>query len=279
MNGLRHAQVPLGRAGAIAAGGRLPRLGAGALVLPAGLRYAVLGWLRHRALKGASEHASISDRDTDAADGAGGRAKARVVILSPQHLLHLVTDLGDSILLLPASALVLAYFLYLRSRRAALAWASTVALCIVLTILAKVSFLACGSWVAALDIRSPSGHTSLSCTFYAGTALAVSADKDRLTRLFFAAASTLLVLVIAASRVLLNAHSASEVVTGLAIGAACVWWYWRRRREGPQPAIAWEPLAAGFLALALVLHGLHLTLEGPLTHLAHLLRPTACRSV
>jgi membrane-associated phospholipid phosphatase len=198
------------------------------------------------------------------------------LILSAPHLLHLVTDLGDAILLLPASALVLGYLLYLRSGRAAIAWASTVALCIGLTIVAKLAFLACGGWVSALDIRSPSGHTSLSFTFYAGTALAISADKDRTTRLVLAGLSMLLVLAIAASRIVLEAHTASEVVTGLAIGGACVWWYWTRRGAGAAP-IAWEPVVAGFVALALVLHGLHATLERPLARFASELRPAVCR--
>lgn len=197
--------------------------------------------------------------------------------VSGPYLLYTVTDLGDAILLLPASALVLAYFLYLRSHKAAFAWASMVALCILLTVAAKLAFLACGSWVSALDIRSPSGHTSLSFTFYAGTALALSADKDRRTRVLLAGASVLLVLVIAASRVLLHAHSAAEVAGGLAIGAACVWWYASRRRIAPQPAVAWEPVVAGFLALALVFHGLHWTLERPLSRLASEMRPTVCR--
>ena len=187
-------------------------------------------------------------------------------------MLHLVTDLGDAALLLPASLLLLFYFLYLRSPRGAFAWASAVGLCLVLTALAKISFMACGDWLALLDVRSPSGHTSLSAMFYSGGALAVSARRgERASRLLLAA-SVLLVVVIATSRVLLSAHSAGEVVVGLAIGAASVAWFARYREAGELPAMAWEPIAVSFVALALLLHGLHLTLEGPFERLAALVR-------
>ncbi len=188
------------------------------------------------------------------------------------HLLHLVTDLGDAALLLPASLGLLCYFLYLRSRAAAFAWASAVGLCIALTILAKLSIMACGDWLSIFDVRSPSGHTSLSAMFYSGGALAVSAQRDQRTSRLLLAASVLLVVVIAVSRVLVSAHSVGEVVLGLAIGGIGVAWFARAAETGRLPAMAWQPMALGFVALALLLHGLHLTLEGPLEHLAALLR-------
>lgn len=193
------------------------------------------------------------------------------------RLLHLVTDLGDAALLLPASLALLLYFLYLRSGRGALAWASAVGLCIALTIIAKLAVMACGDWPEVFDVRSPSGHTSLSAMFYSGGALAVSARRGQRTSRLLLAASVLLVIVIAASRVALAAHSAGEVLLGLAIGATSVSWFARCTETGRLPAMAWEPVAASFIALAFLLHGLHLSLEGPLEHLAALVRArTAC---
>jgi membrane-associated phospholipid phosphatase len=193
------------------------------------------------------------------------------------HLLHLVTDLGDAALLLPASLVLFGYFLYLRSPVGAFAWASALALCITLTILAKLSIMACGDWLSIFDVRSPSGHTSLSAMFYSGGAIAVSAQRDQRTSRLLLAASALLVIVIAASRVLLSAHSAGEVVLGLAIGGVSVAWFARCAEPHGLPALAWQPVAASFVVLALLLHGLHLTLEGELEHLAALVRArTGC---
>jgi hypothetical protein len=198
------------------------------------------------------------------------------LILTPERALHIVTDLGDAALLLPASLLMLGYFLYLRSRLGALAWASAVGLCVALTIVTKLGFMACGSWVEILDIRSPSGHTSLSTMFYCGAAVAIAARRpERIGRLLLAA-SILLVLVIAISRVLLNAHSAGEVVLGLAIGGVSVAWFARAAEARALPAMAMAPVAICFIALALVLHHMHVTLEGPLERLASLLREGTC---
>ncbi len=188
------------------------------------------------------------------------------------RLLHLVTDLGDAALLLPASLGVLCYFLYLRSRRGVFAWATAVGLCIALTIVAKLGFMACGDWLTLFDVRSPSGHTSLSAMFYSGGALAVSGRRDPRTVRLLLGASLLLVVAIALSRVALSAHSAGEVVLGLAIGAAGVAWFARCAETGRLPELAWQPLALSFVVLALLLHGLHLTLEGPLERLAALVR-------
>jgi len=82
-----------------------------------------------------------------------------------------LTDLGDSALLVPASALLAVYLFYLGSRRTATAWLSALALCVALTALSKVAFAACGSLVPVFGVSSPSGHTSLSATFYGCTAL------------------------------------------------------------------------------------------------------------
>ncbi len=188
------------------------------------------------------------------------------------RVLHLVTDLGDAALLLPASLVLFGYFLYLRSRIGAFAWASALGLCIALTILAKLSIMACGDWLSIFDVRSPSGHTSLSAMFYSGGALAVTARRDQRTSRLLLAASALLVIVIAASRVLLSAHSAGEVVLGLAIGGVSVAWFARCAEPAGLPALAWQPVALSFVVLVLLLHGLHLTLEGPLDHLAALVR-------
>ena len=193
------------------------------------------------------------------------------------HLLHLVTDLGDAALLLPASLVPFGYFLYLRSRAGAFAWASAMGLCIALTILAKLSIMTCGDWFSIFDMRSPSGHTSLSAMFYIGGAVAISAQREQRISWLLLVGSALLVVVIASSRVLLSAHTASEVVLGLAIGGVSAAWFARCAKTDHLPTRAWQPVALSFVVLALLLHGLHLTLEGPLEHLAALMRThTGC---
>jgi membrane-associated phospholipid phosphatase len=190
------------------------------------------------------------------------------------RLLWLVTDLGDAVLLLPASLFLLCYFIYLRSNRAAALWASTLALCLGLTVLFKLCFGACGAWVPLLDIHSPSGHTSLSLTFYACCALALSADMGRSSRLIVIVASGVIVAGIAVSRILLSMHTATEVVAGLFIGSCCVAWFGLRYAGLPAalPQPRWPPVLVVLVVLAAATHGFHLGIEDVIMRFANLVR-------
>jgi membrane-associated phospholipid phosphatase len=183
-----------------------------------------------------------------------------------------LTDLGDSALLVPASALLAVYLFYLGSRRTATAWLSALALCVALTALSKVAFAACGSLVPGLGVRSPSGHTSMSATFYGCAALMFAGDAERRVQAGLFGAGTALVLVIAATRVLLQAHSLGEVAVGLSIGVASVGWFAGRHFAHPPHRVPWVPVVAGIAALAVVMHGWHLQFERLFFALAAFLR-------
>jgi membrane-associated phospholipid phosphatase len=187
-------------------------------------------------------------------------------------MVHLITDFGDSALLVPASALLLFYLLYLRSGRTALIWASTLALCGGLTIVLKIGFHACGAELPFLDMRSPSGHTSFSTTFYSCCALVIAANKDRWTQTGVLLLSITLVAAIAASRVVLEAHTISEVATGLAVGLLCVGWFSWGYLNGPAVSLRFYPFAGIALALAIALHGQHLNPEGFIMQIARVLQ-------
>jgi membrane-associated phospholipid phosphatase len=183
-------------------------------------------------------------------------------------MLKLVTDLGDAALLVPASILLLGYLLFRRSAQAAAAWFTALGLCAGLTILAKIAFYACGTEFASLLIRSPSGHTSFSTTFYCCGALVLSANREPPVRLAFLLASGAIVLAIAASRILLHAHTPEEVVAGLLIGLCCIAWFAFRHLHTNVPTLPLLPAAVVVLALAVVTHGRHIAVEDRIARLA-----------
>jgi membrane-associated phospholipid phosphatase len=187
-------------------------------------------------------------------------------------LLGYLTDLGDSVLLMPASALLAVYLFCLGSRRTAAMWLSALALCMALTALSKVAFAACGSLVPALGVSSPSGHTSMSATFYGCAALMLAGDAERRVRAGLLAAGTALVFVIAATRVLLQAHSLAEVAVGLSIGVVSVGWFAGRHFAHPSRPVPWIPVVAGIVALAVAVHGWHWQFERLFYALAALVR-------
>jgi membrane-associated phospholipid phosphatase len=187
-------------------------------------------------------------------------------------MFNLITGLGDSAFLIPAPGLLVAYCLYLRSSRAALIWISTLALCAGLTIALKTGFRACGGEVPAFHIRSPSGHTSLSTTFYGCFALMIAIREERGARLSVLLTSILLVAAIAVSRVVLEAHTVVEVIAGLLIGLCCVGWFAFRYLSCPPTTVPWQPVAVALLALALLTYGWHIDFEVMIGHLARLFR-------
>ena len=192
-----------------------------------------------------------------------------------RFLLHAITDLGDSALLLPASAFLVAYLFYFRTLTVAWIWVSTLALCAFLTLFLKVAFFTCGTAVPALDLHSPSGHTSLSMTFYGCAALMVSADKGRATQIAMLAAGTLLVVAVAISRVLLHAHSPTEALLGLSIGIVCVAWFGRRFWALPPLSLPWRWARAVVVLLAIVTHGMHWDIEWAVARIAALIHSAA----
>ncbi len=183
-------------------------------------------------------------------------------------VIPLITGLGDAALLLPAAALMLLYLLQTRSWRAATGWVAALTLCAGLTVVAKMMFHACGERLPALDIRSPSGHTSLSTTFYGCGALMLSVNQSWNRRLAALIASVGLILAIAASRVALHDHTIEEAAAGLTIGLVCVAFFAAHYLPRAIYLPYWPIPLTAILAFALLIHGRHLSVEGLLDRMA-----------
>jgi membrane-associated phospholipid phosphatase len=105
----------------------------------------------------------------------------------------------------------------MRSPQGAVWWTVTVAICVSMTALLKVSFYGCPP---TPDLHSPSGHTSLSTLVYGAMTLVTASQTGGLRRVVAISGGIGFILVIAASRLLLHTHSVAEVGVGLVIGIA-----------------------------------------------------------
>ena len=74
--------------------------------------------------------------------------------------MHLLIDLGDSAVLLPASLGLLAYLIRFGSRADAAAYAAALAICLATTLVAKLTLAACGGERPVFGVESPSGHAA-----------------------------------------------------------------------------------------------------------------------
>jgi membrane-associated phospholipid phosphatase len=129
-----------------------------------------------------------------------------------------LSQLGDSRWLLP---LGLTLMLVAPAASAPLRWRWAVALAIAasLTLASKLAFLGWGVGLARLDFTGFSGHATMSAAIYPVVAYLAAHGRCRSPR-GWAVAGAALAAAIAWSRLPLNAHSLSEVVSGWLLGAA-----------------------------------------------------------
>jgi membrane-associated phospholipid phosphatase len=194
-------------------------------------------------------------------------------------LAMVVTNFGESVVVLSTATAVSAWFWLSRQRELAVLWLLALGGCAVTMVALKIGFLTCGHFVFDGTVRTPSGHSSMAALFYGAAALTIGrisppAAKHRHLML---AAAFLFALIIGLSRVVIHAHTPQEVVVGLSVGFAWLAGFallLRRVRPSAEMPPTYVLLLLGLLyggLLTLTMVGEHMTLEKILWHVAHLL--------
>jgi membrane-associated phospholipid phosphatase len=144
------------------------------------------------------------------------------MVALPQHVaawIH-VTALGDSAVILPSVALMVAWLLLARATRGlALGW--LLAVCGVGGVVAasKLLFMAWGIGLPGLDYTGLSGHSVMAAMLWPALLALLFGGDGRAVRVLAVLTGLLLAATIAWSRVMLDAHSICEVVLGGSLGA------------------------------------------------------------
>ncbi|MEP7186437.1 MAG: phosphatase PAP2 family protein [Rhodanobacter sp.] len=170
---------------------------------------------------------------------------------SARHLWVDVTALGDSAVILPCVCVIALWLLLSVSTRGLVwRWLLLVAAVAGLVIASKLGFMVWGLSLPGLQFTGLSGHTAMAAVMWPALFALLAGRAGGAWRGCGAALGVLLAAAIAWSRVVLHAHSVSEVVLGGTIGVAfALWFLWR---YGPQWRLPWSPLIA-LLPLLLVL--------------------------
>ena len=183
-------------------------------------------------------------------------------------MLHRVTGLGDVGILLPVG-IVITLFCWLGGhRRLALQWFILLIAGMGLTGVAKLAFHVCGDVLTGDRIRSPSGHVALSLIVYGGLAISLSGGRTRPTKVLFAVGGTLLILLIAWSRVRLGYHTRSEVLAGFLLGGFCLAGFAITYRQERLSIVSLILIAVVLAGLAYLLRQLSLSPEHHVQDLA-----------
>ncbi len=165
----------------------------------------------------------------------------------------LLTRLGDSTLLLPlvsAGGLELAR----EARRWAVlrAWWTPLGVAIAIVLATKIAFLGFGIGVAAIDFTGASGHAMLAFAVYPVLAFMLTRHEIREWRYLALTSALALASAIAISRIVVNAHSASECYIGSLLGGVAAALSIRRLSHLPAAKLRgwwWVLLATGAIAL------------------------------
>ncbi len=133
----------------------------------------------------------------------------------------LLTRMGEAQILLPAAALaVLALLRQPQSRAMAVRWLSALAVAALLTTASKLAFIGWGLGWPSLNFTGVSGHALFAAAVYPLLLGTLAPRTPRLLPVLALALGALLAGLVGWSRLVVQAHSVSEVVAGLALGAA-----------------------------------------------------------
>lgn len=168
---------------------------------------------------------------------------------------HWFTRFGEIGILWPVAIALTLWMIFIgRSWRMALAWLLPLGAAIFITSVSKIAFLGWGLGIRSLDFTGFSGHAMFSAAIYPVMAFALTASgrtERRPWQLAAVSGAYALAVLIAYSRVVVHAHSWSEVVTGFLLGAAasgCT--LWLIGRPPARAVLRWALLAvAGWLVL------------------------------
>ena len=199
--------------------------------------------------------------------------------MTASHALAMaVTNFGESMVLICTALAAAAWFWFSRQRHLALCWLLAVGGCAATMTVLKLGFLTCGDLILQGAIHTPSGHTAMASVFYGAAAITtghLSSPLQQKRRLLLSAA-VVLAIAVGVSRIAVSAHTPAEVAAAFVVGFGWLFVFsFLTRRDGaiplPPPAMlaALGGLYGGLLAL--VMAGEHVTVEGVLGQIAHLL--------
>lgn len=165
---------------------------------------------------------------------------------------HEFTWLGDSGLLLPAALLIALWLTVSRSTwPGALLWCLVFGFGSALVLLSKLAFMGWGIGSARLDFTGISGHTMMSASIWPVALWLMASRWGHGARVAMACAGWLLALGVGLSRLVLQAHSISEVLAGYTLGVAVSGVFLAVQHGRPHPRLRW-PLVVLSLALPLL---------------------------
>jgi membrane-associated phospholipid phosphatase len=186
----------------------------------------------------------------------------------PPALWLSITSLGSVGVMIPLALAAAAWLAFGYPRRFALCWLAVLGGASGLVFVTKIAFLGWGVGFREWDFTGISGHAMVASAVIPVAMFVALLPANRWIRGIGVLIGVLAGIVVGVSRILLNAHSVSEVVAGCALGGGTallfVVYAWRAEAGRLAPA----PVAASLALVAIVLYGMPVPTQRWITDIA-----------
>jgi len=136
------------------------------------------------------------------------------------HTWLLITHLGNSVVLLSTAVIMAVWLQKGRASLVAVSWLFILGLAVLLVLATKLAFLGWGFGIASIDFTGISGHAMLSSAVFPTLAALVTLKQRPAIRASAIASGFVVAIVVGISRLVLDAHSESEVLIGWTVGCS-----------------------------------------------------------
>lgn len=131
-----------------------------------------------------------------------------------------ITHLGDTSLMAPAALAICLWLLAAHRHRLLYWWCVLLTFATLLVVGSKIAFIGWGIGIPALDFTGISGHTTFAMAVLPVVAFLVLQHRSASLRASVVLLALAIGLLVGISRLVLEFHSAAEVVAGYLLGAA-----------------------------------------------------------
>ncbi len=187
----------------------------------------------------------------------------------PSHLWYLITNFGGAGLTLPLAFAIALWLAVGYSWRLAAAWLLLLGVAVALVTATKIAFLGWGIGVRVWDFTGLSGHAMFATAVFPVAAFLVLLSAPPAMRIAGVTLALLGGATVGLSRVIIEAHSPSEAITGCIVGALTALVFvriaWNATPPGRLPV---APVVVSLMVIMLGLHKLHLPTQRWVTHVA-----------
>jgi membrane-associated phospholipid phosphatase len=187
----------------------------------------------------------------------------------PSHFWILITNFGGAGLTLPLAFAIALWLAVGYSWRLAAGWLVLLGVAIALVTATKIAFLGWGVGLRAWDFTGLSGHAMFATAVFPVAAFLVLLPTPPAVRLAGVALALLGGALVGLSRVIIDAHSPSEAITGCIVGALTALAFVRLAWDATPPGrLPVAPVVLSLMVLTFGLHKVHLPTQRWVTHIA-----------